>query len=86
MRCIVGCVSIIVADCHPVFLHGLISILQSEQSFDVVASCCDGMKALQAMRDLSPDIALLDSLMPVVSGIEILAKARSERSRPEYSS
>jgi two-component system, NarL family, nitrate/nitrite response regulator NarL len=77
----VGCVSIVVADCHPVFLHGLISILQSERIFDVVASCCDGIKCLQAIRDLSPDIALLDCSMPILSGVKVLATSIAEGSR-----
>jgi two-component system nitrate/nitrite response regulator NarL len=77
----VGCVSIVVADCHPVFLHGLISILQSEGVFDVVASCCDGIKCLQAIRDLSPDIALLDCSMPIISGVKVLATSIAEGSR-----
>jgi DNA-binding NarL/FixJ family response regulator len=76
-----GCVSIIVADCHPVFLCGLISILQSERTFEVVASCCDGMKSLQAIRELSPDIALIDSSMPILSGVKVLATAIAEASR-----
>jgi DNA-binding NarL/FixJ family response regulator len=74
-------VSIVVADCHPVFLRGLISILQSERNFDVVASCGDGMKSLQAIRELSPDIALLDSSMPTLSGVKVLATSIAERSR-----
>jgi two-component system, NarL family, nitrate/nitrite response regulator NarL len=74
-------VSIIVADCHPVFLHGLISILQSERMFDVVASCCDGLKCLQAIRDLSPDLALLDCSMPTLSGVKVLATSITEGSR-----
>jgi two-component system, NarL family, nitrate/nitrite response regulator NarL len=74
-------VSIVVADGHPVFLRGLISILQSERTFDVVASCCDGMKSLQAIRELSPDIALLDSSMPILSGVKVLTTSIAERSR-----
>ena len=73
--------SIVVADCHPVFLHGLISILQSDRIFDIVASCCDGMKCLQAIRELSPDIALLDSSMPILSGVQVLATSIGEGSR-----
>ena len=73
-------VRIVVADCRPVFLHGLISILRSEQTFDVVASCCDGMESLQVIRDLSPDVALLNSSMPLLSGVEVLARAISEGS------
>jgi len=75
-----NCVSIVVADCHPVFLCGLISILQSERTFDVVASCCDGMKSLQAIRELSPDIALLGSAMPILSGAKVLAASIAEGS------
>ena len=40
----------VVADGCPVFLCGLISILRSEQDFDVVASCCNGIESLQAIR------------------------------------
>jgi DNA-binding NarL/FixJ family response regulator len=75
------CVSIVVADGCPVFLCGLISILRSEQDFDVVASCCNGIESLQAIRGLSPDIALLDSSMPIASGVHVLASAISEGSQ-----
>jgi two-component system, NarL family, nitrate/nitrite response regulator NarL len=75
-----SCVRIVVADHRPVFLRGLISILDSEHTFDVVASCCDGMQSLRAIRDLAPDIALLNSSMPVLSGIKVLASAISEGS------
>ena len=71
----------VVADGLPLFLCGLISILRSERDFDIVACCCSGIDSLQAIRDLSPDIALLDSSMPRASGINVLASAISEASR-----
>jgi two-component system nitrate/nitrite response regulator NarL len=74
-------VSVVVADGHPVFLRGLISILQAERTFDIVASCCDGKESLQAIRELSPDVALLDSSMPMLSGIKVLANCVAEGSR-----
>jgi len=74
-------ISMIIADRCPVFLCGLISVLRSAQDFDVVASCCDGMKSLQAIRELSPDIALLDSSMPILTGAEVLATSAAEGSR-----
>ncbi len=73
-----GCVSVIIADRYPVFLCGLISVLREQGDFDVVASCCDGTKCIQAIRKLSPHIALLDISMPGLSGLEILATAASE--------
>jgi DNA-binding NarL/FixJ family response regulator len=68
----------VVADGCPVFLCGLISVLDAEHDFDVVARCCNGFDSLKAIRELSPDIALLDSTMPVASGVNVLASAISE--------
>jgi two-component system, NarL family, nitrate/nitrite response regulator NarL len=73
--------SMIIADGHSVFLCGLISVLRSEREFDIVARCSNGIESLQAIRDLSPDIALLDSSMPMTSGIDVLASAISEGSQ-----
>jgi DNA-binding NarL/FixJ family response regulator len=73
-------VSIIIADGCPVFLRGLISVLRSALDFDVIASCCDGMKCLQAIRELSPDIALFDSSMPILSEAKVLATSVAEGS------
>jgi two-component system, NarL family, nitrate/nitrite response regulator NarL len=76
-----SCVSMVVADGCPVFLCGLISLFRSEYDFDVVARCRNGAESLQAIRDLSPDIALLDSSMPAGSGVNVLASAISEGSQ-----
>jgi two-component system nitrate/nitrite response regulator NarL len=73
-----GGVSIIIADRHPVFLSGLISVLREQDDFHIVASCSDGTKCLRAIRKLSPQIAILDISMPGLSGLEILATAASE--------
>ena len=72
---------VVVAEGCPVFLCGLISVLRSEHDFDVVARCRNGVESLQAIRDLSPDIALLDSSMPAGSGVNVLASAISEGSQ-----
>src|SRR5215469_1999219 len=74
-------VSMIVADRCPVFVCGLISVLSSEDDFDIIARCCNGVESLQAIRDLSPDVALLDSSMPIASGVNVLASAISEGSQ-----
>ena len=64
------CVRVVIADRHPVVLCGLMSLLGAENDFDVVASCYDGRKCIQAIREFSPDIALLDIFMPGLSGLE----------------
>src|SRR5258708_34544537 len=72
------CVKVVIADRHPVVVCGLMSRLGAESDFKVVASCYDGKKCIQAIRDLSPDIALLDIFMPGLTGVDILAAATSE--------
>ena len=72
-------VSVVIGDRHPVFLCGLNSVLRGETDFSVVASCRDGSECLHAIRNLAPDIALLDVAMPGVSGFDILAAAAAER-------
>jgi two-component system nitrate/nitrite response regulator NarL len=73
------CVKVVIADRHPVVVHGLMSLLGAESDFTVVASCSDGNKCIQAIRDLSPHIALLDIFMPGLTGLDILAAVTSER-------
>jgi len=64
-----------------VVLCGLKSILHAENDFVVVASCCDGAKAMHAIRDLSPHIALLGMSMRDPICLEILAAVTSEHLR-----
>jgi DNA-binding NarL/FixJ family response regulator len=72
------CVSVVIADRHPVVLCGVISLLRAESDFNVLTSCRDGTTCIQAIRDLSPDLALLDISMPGLSGLEILAATTSD--------
>jgi two-component system nitrate/nitrite response regulator NarL len=74
-----SCVSIVIADCQPVVLCGLASVLGAENDFNVVASCSDGTKCLEAIRDRAPDIALIDSNISGLPALEILAAVASEQ-------
>jgi two-component system nitrate/nitrite response regulator NarL len=71
-------INIVIADPHPVVVLGLMSILSAENDFNILASFYDGRECIQAIRNLSPDIALLDIFMPGLTGLDILAAATSE--------
>jgi two-component system, NarL family, nitrate/nitrite response regulator NarL len=71
-------INVVVGDRYPLVVCGVISVLGAETDFNVAASCCDGAKCLEAIRNLSPDIALLDMSMPGLGGFEILAAVASE--------
>jgi two-component system nitrate/nitrite response regulator NarL len=71
-------VSIVVADDHPVVLRGLVTLLNEDKTFRVIARCARGLEALEAIRTRKPDLALLDMNMPSLHGLEILKAVVAE--------
>lgn len=72
------CVSIVIADRHPVVIQGLGNLLGAEHDFRIVARCADGKSCLEAIRNLAPDIAVLDIYLPDISGLDVLTTVISE--------
>jgi DNA-binding NarL/FixJ family response regulator len=71
-------ISIIVADDHPAVLYGVADLLRSTADMNVLAACPDGGAAMQAIRTLKPDIAVLDMSMPGFSGLDVLKSIATE--------
>jgi DNA-binding NarL/FixJ family response regulator len=69
---------LVIVDRQPIVLQGLKSILGAQQDFDVVASCRDGTSCLEAIRNLTPDVALIADALPDLTVTEILAIAKAE--------
>ena len=61
--------SIVLADDHPLFREGVARTLAAEDDFDVVGEACDADEAVVMVKNLLPDIVILDISMPG-SGIE----------------
>ena len=61
---------ILVAEDHPLFRKGLISLLSSVAEFEVVGEAKTGEEAVVRAADLQPDVILMDLQMPEVNGIE----------------
>ncbi|WP_065752144.1 sigma-70 family RNA polymerase sigma factor [Bradyrhizobium paxllaeri] len=66
-------ITVVIADRHPVVLKGLSNVLGAHSDFRIVASCTDGPGSVEAIRNLAPDIAVLDGSLPGVTGPEILS-------------
>ena len=67
------CARVVIADPHPLILKGLAAVLEAESDFRIVAHCADGASCIKAIREVLPDIAIVDVSLP-----EILAVIRSE--------
>jgi two-component system nitrate/nitrite response regulator NarL len=76
-----GICNVILADDHPLLLRGLEDIVADDQSFAVVGVSSDGTSALAQIRQMRPHLAVLDIIMPGLSGLEI-AKAIAAEGLP----
>jgi DNA-binding NarL/FixJ family response regulator len=61
---------ILVADDHPVFRHGLRTLLCETGDLEVVGEATIGEEAVRLAEQLQPDLILMDLRMPGTSGIE----------------
>ena len=57
-------IKILIADDHPIFREGLVKIIDQENSFEILSKCNNGDDAIQKIRELKPDIAIVDISMP----------------------
>jgi DNA-binding NarL/FixJ family response regulator len=67
-------VTVLIADDHPIFRKGLHEVLTEDSAIQLVGEAADGATALQKIRELKPQIAVLDMDMPQLSGLEIARK------------
>ncbi len=67
-------VRILLADDHAIIRQGLCSLLEKQPDVEVVAGAEDGRKALELVRELVPDIVIMDITMPELNGIDATSK------------
>ena len=64
-------VRIVIADDHRLVREGLRRLLELQPEFTVVGEAADGVEALQQVKDLKPDVLLLDVAMPRLNGLDV---------------
>jgi VCBS repeat-containing protein len=71
-------VRVVIADRRPIVLQGFASMFAAQANFEVVASCLDGASCLEAIRNLAPDVALVEDGFHDVTALEMLAAVNAE--------
>jgi DNA-binding NarL/FixJ family response regulator len=72
-------IRIVIADDHPIFRRGLRAVIEADPLLKVVAEADDGQSALARIRELQPDIAVLDIDMPPPDGLAVAHQLREQR-------
>jgi DNA-binding NarL/FixJ family response regulator len=73
--------SVLIVDDHPSFRASARMLLECE-GFDVVGEAEDGETALRAVKELRPDVVLLDVQLPDIDGPEVAARLAANGYRP----
>jgi NarL family two-component system response regulator LiaR len=71
-------IRILLVDDHTVVRKGLRTFLSYDPELEVVGEAADGAQALSKARELTPDVVLMDLLMPGMDGIAATAAIRRE--------
>jgi two-component system, NarL family, invasion response regulator UvrY len=71
-------VRVLIADDHPVVRDGLKTMLSSDPEVQVVGEARDGDEALELMRAVEWDVAVLDYSMPGKGGVDVLSQVKHD--------
>lgn len=71
-------IRVLLADDHPLIINGVSQIFVKEENFDLCGVENNGKNALNSIRELKPDIAILDIEMQKMTGLEVLERLEDD--------
>lgn len=69
-------VSVVLADDHSIVREGLAAFCDAQPELQIVGQCSDGLAAVEMIKSLAPDFAIIDLHMPKLHGLEVIRKVR----------
>lgn len=69
-------IRVLIADDHHVVRRGLVFFLKTQKDIELIGEAANGEEAVQLVEKLSPDVVLMDLVMPVMDGIEATKKIK----------
>ncbi|RYX86260.1 response regulator transcription factor [bacterium] len=68
---------VFVAEDHALVREGLILLINAQNDMEVVGSAGDGETAWKVLREVSPDVAVLDVSLPQLNGAQVAARIKT---------
>ena len=72
-------IRVLIADDHGVIRDGLGRLISALPDMELVGTAGDGAEAVERVRELEPDVVLMDLDMPKVDGIEATRRVLADR-------
>ena len=69
-------IKVYLVDDHPFVLKGLISYLRTQNDIKIIANSESGEKAIEEIKELKPDVAIVDLRLPKKSGTEVTQEVK----------
>jgi DNA-binding NarL/FixJ family response regulator len=67
-------IKVILADDHTIVRNGIRSLLEGLSDVEIVGEAQDGAEAITKVKELAPDVLMIDIAMPLLNGIEATAQ------------
>lgn len=71
-------IRVLIVDDHTMVRHGIRALLSVQKDMEIIGEAINGQDALEQVQRLSPNIALMDIVMPVMSGLEATRRISSD--------
>lgn len=74
-------IKVLIVDDHPVVRKGLLSCLAAKENLKIVGEAANGTEAIRLVKELTPDLVLMDMSMPEMDGLAVTEALRKVASQ-----
>lgn len=71
-------IRVLITDDHPVVRRGLVALLSTKEDIEVIGEASNGKEAIERVRELAPDVILMDLMMPELDGVQATTQIINE--------